>query len=148
MSQEKRTVTGLWVKPKSQVLFALFLSAGFAAIGLILLVLLFSLETFLQDLAKANQLPTQTALSLTSFVYFYLRGAIALSGFFGLIGLVSGLVLSHRLYGPMVPIRAHVGRLMRGEYSSRVTTRANDEFKDLVNDLNRLAEALEKNPKG
>jgi signal transduction histidine kinase len=70
-------------------------------------------------------------------------------GQFGLVVLaVSCLILwivsSHRIFGPVIPMRRHVRKLVEGDYTSRIHLRAGDEFKELSDDLNHLAEVLEK----
>lgn len=52
------------------------------------------------------------------------------------------IFLSHRIFGPMVPMRRHVQKLIAGDYTSRLKVRTSDEFQDLVHDLNDLAEKL------
>jgi signal transduction histidine kinase len=53
------------------------------------------------------------------------------------------IIVSHRIFGPMVPIRRHVESLKKGDFTSRVNLRSYDEFKDLAADLNALAEVLQ-----
>lgn len=52
--------------------------------------------------------------------------------------------VSHRIFGPSVPIRRHIAKLIEGDYTTRITLRQKDEFKDVAEDLNRLAERLQK----
>jgi len=60
----------------------------------------------------------------------------------GINCLVMWIMYSHRIFGPTVPIRRHIGALLSGDYQSRITLRKRDEFKDIAMDLNRLAEKL------
>jgi HAMP domain-containing protein len=53
------------------------------------------------------------------------------------------VVFSHRIFGPTVPIRRHIQKLIAGDYSSRIRLRSGDEFKALAAELNTLAEKLE-----
>jgi methyl-accepting chemotaxis protein len=54
---------------------------------------------------------------------------------------------SHAIFGPKVPLERHVGKLIEGDFSSRIHLRRTDEFKKLAADLNRLAEKLEQSRK-
>jgi signal transduction histidine kinase len=69
---------------------------------------------------------------------------------FGLMILVTGLAfavgvrLSHRIYGPIVPINRFIEALSSGEYTARIALRKGDDMIELKDALNRLAEALEK----
>lgn len=76
-----------------------------------------------------------------------LQGSVTAIGIYGLILLTCvclGLwvVFSHRIFGPTVPIRRHIQNLRAGDYSSRIHLRNGDEFRDLAEELNQLAEAL------
>jgi signal transduction histidine kinase len=59
-----------------------------------------------------------------------------------LVGVVS-VMLSHKIYGPLVPLLRHVKALKEGSYASRVHLRATDEMGELATALNELAETLE-----
>ncbi len=67
--------------------------------------------------------------------------------FFGSLCLLLWVIFSHRILGPMVPIRRHIQSLIDGKYDSKITLRKNDEFKSVAEDLNKLAETL-KNSRG
>jgi hypothetical protein len=53
------------------------------------------------------------------------------------------VVYSHRIFGPIVPIRRHIISLKNGDYSVRIKLRTGDEMKDVAEELNQLAEALQ-----
>ncbi len=69
-----------------------------------------------------------------------LFSACALSVF----ALVAGVVLSHRLFGPLVSINRHIATLREGQYSARLQLRSSDDMSELKDSLNDLAEALER----
>ena len=90
----------------------------------------------IENLTAVNQLHTMQA----SVTMFGVVGAIVLI----LMCLLLWVVYSHRVFGPMIPLRRHVQKLKEGDYSSRVILRGKDEFKELAADLNELAELLAK----
>lgn len=138
-----RTLKGLWVRPRMQLFLCLLLSLGFLIQGGLLLVILQNFNRYFSELRAAGSIDV-TALGLfSSEILPLIRIAIMTSGFFAIAGLAVGIILGHRIFGPMVPIRAHVKRLIDGNYSERVKVRTGDEFHDLVLDLNVLAEILE-----
>jgi len=53
-------------------------------------------------------------------------------------------VYTHRMIGPTLPIMRHIKALKDGFYSHRVQLRRHDCFQELANELNALAETLEK----
>lgn len=81
-----------------------------------------------------------------------MQGSVTQTGMIGVtvfiaVSLVLWIFFSHRIFGPVVPMRRHVQSLIKGDYDSRIYPRASDEFKELIADLNRLAEVLEKKKK-
>ena len=52
-------------------------------------------------------------------------------------------VLTHRIIGPIVAINKHTQELIKGNYKSRINLRKTDEFKDVSEELNKLASKLE-----
>lgn len=53
-----------------------------------------------------------------------------------------GVVLSHRIAGPIYHIGKYVESLMRGDYSHSLTLRKNDEFKSLALTMTHLCKKL------
>jgi signal transduction histidine kinase len=53
-------------------------------------------------------------------------------------------IYTHRLLGPMIPIARHLKALKEGFYSHRLKLRKKDALQELADQLNELAEILEK----
>lgn len=64
-------------------------------------------------------------------------------GFIIVLALLLWAYYSFRIFGPLVAIYRHVHALISGEYTSRVKLRRHDEFMDLADHLNHLAEVLQ-----
>jgi methyl-accepting chemotaxis protein len=60
----------------------------------------------------------------------------------GIVAVVLWIVLARRIFGPAVQFKRHIESLTQGDYTSRVQLRRGDEFKDVAEKLNELAEAL------
>ncbi len=54
-----------------------------------------------------------------------------------------GLVLSHRIAGPIYSIKKFLKKVSEGNYSNRLRLRKKDEMQDVAEALNRLVEKLE-----
>lgn len=63
--------------------------------------------------------------------------------FIVILALILWALYSFRIFGPQVAIERHVQALIDGDYSARVHLRRHDEFIELAERLNRLAESLE-----
>ena len=64
-------------------------------------------------------------------------------GFIMVLALLLWAYYSFRIFGPLVAVYRHLRALIDGEYTSRVRLRRHDEFTDLANQLNHLAEVLQ-----
>jgi hypothetical protein len=141
--RDNRTFRGMWVYPKAQLILCALLSMGFIVLGLLQLVLLRSFHFQLDALSRAYHIEPEIINMLSNDLSTPLKVATIISFVLALSGIGVGFVLGHRIYGPMVPIRAHVKKLIDGDYKARVRVRTGDEFKELVQDLNVLAEMLD-----
>lgn len=57
----------------------------------------------------------------------------------GVVSLILWMLYSHRIFGPMVPIRRQVDAIKNGNYDFKIVLRKRDEFKELADELNNLA---------
>lgn len=64
-------------------------------------------------------------------------------GFIVILALILWALYSFRIFGPQVAIDRHIQALMDGDFKARIHLRRHDEFLDLAERLNRLAEILE-----
>lgn len=89
---------------------------------------------------------TEGALNFSKIVNAHTTATYIAMGGITMLGCFSfgmWLMLSHRLFGPTVPIRRHIARLRAGDYGSRIKLRKRDEFKIIAEELNLLAETLQ-----
>lgn len=56
---------------------------------------------------------------------------------------VAAVIITHRFYGPLVPIRRFIASVRDGDYSARLSLRTADEFHDLAEELNEMVKTLE-----
>jgi methyl-accepting chemotaxis protein len=116
--------------------FAILILAIFATINFIFWQI-FSERNALSSSAPPEVLATLNGI-MGQLVLMCSLGMVLI----GLLGLVLWIVYSHRIFGPQVKIRRQIANLMKGDYDYKISLRKNDEFKDLADDLNRLAEHL------
>jgi len=105
-------------------------------------------EEVVGDLSEAEALEGgasgEASSSSSSSSSLVAIGIIALAIVFILIAF--GLVLSHRLFGPIYRLRGFIEDLKAGSYDKRLTQRGNDIFQILATHLNDLASELGKMP--
>lgn len=122
--RNRKTFLGYLVRPKQQIKSALFFIAGTWLVHLVLLYCL------IQNMNQLNE------ITLTAHV---LVAAAALSFF----AIVTGVLVSHALFGPLVSIKRHIAHLREGQYNSRLSIRSTDDLGEMKDALNDLAAALE-----
>ncbi len=122
--RNRQTFIGLIVRPKQQTRAAMAFIAG----------------VWVANLALAGLIVPNAATIEGREIAIYLGvSALALSVF----AIVTGVVFTHRLYGPLVSIKRHIANLREGQYSSRLALRSTDDLGEMRDALNDLASALE-----
>lgn len=58
--------------------------------------------------------------------------------------IIISIIYTHRLVGPTYAFRRHIRSLAEGRYSARTFLRKNDAFVEVADELNHLAEVLER----
>ena len=63
--------------------------------------------------------------------------------FFLAIAMTLTVVFSHRVFGPLIPIKRQLEAMRSGDYSSRIVLRRHDELRDVAEAINQLTAQLE-----
>lgn len=74
--------------------------------------------------------------------------AALMGGMGGLFALCMGLLMTHRMAGPIHKFKVQLARIARGEELVPIRVRDKDEFADLAEALNRALETLAGRPQG
>lgn len=136
------------VQPQKQLKYSFFLFGGGMLVLAVFVCLFFmTLDQTIASLARTYQFDpdvTETlSQSLRAALAVTLLGATILS----LTTFALGIIMSHRVFGPMIPIKRQIEDLRQGRYSARGRLRQKDEFHDVMDALNDLAASLEEKQK-
>ena len=133
--QHRRKWKNLLIAPKEQLRTgaALFF-VGFGLMSTLFGVVLSNLSTSLAD---------GTTTLEDARITLWIAYGIFCTGFF-CSALYQAVRITHRYLGPMVAIRRQLKAMREGNFSERMKLREGDEFTDVADDLNALAEKLEK----
>lgn len=143
-AQNRRSKLGL-VDPDHQLRFAFYLiGGGITALMLFCLYKLVALESRITAIMSAANVPTDVSDELIDQVGRAEIHVAVVSLVLMLISVFMGVKLSNRIYGPIVQFRKHVNALINGDTKTRVHLRDGDHFFHLGDDLNALAEKLDK----
>ena len=144
MGRPRRQFRNLWLHPsyQGQYIGLLILSCSLAMICYGVVFYLFVKENFdsLMEVAPLSIVAHQNLSNDLSLTIIYLFTA---SLIFLLFVFLVGLIMSHKVAGPLYRIRQVCVKLNRGDNSARVRIRRNDEFKDVVIYLNYTLDKLQ-----
>ncbi|MGB5717569.1 MAG: hypothetical protein WBN81_10790 [Gammaproteobacteria bacterium] len=142
---ENRKARNLLLKPGLQLklaLYTLLLSLGFLFITVLFGKLYFE-QTYITLVENTTQAEYVQAILNQQLHDFKSMSLLLLAGYIVMM-VVLVAVYTHRMIGPVLPIMRHVKALQEGFYSHRVKLRRYDSFQELADELNALAETLEK----
>lgn len=142
--KSRRKMRNIVQKPRQQIKYIMY----FLASGLVLLLVVFSFVLF----TLSNLINTMTQLCgmgedvqgaiqqsiMSSWLVFAVVFVV-----FATMSIATGLLISHRIFGALVPIRRQIEALKNGDYTARSALRDNDELREIMEDLNALAGTLE-----
>ena len=115
---------GVFVRPKQQLRMAtIIVCATWLVNGALLAFLIYDLDYLSPVWLTAYIFIATTVLSVFTFL--------------------TGVVISHRIFGPIVSMKRHIASLREGQYTARLQMRESDDLVELKDALNDLAAALE-----
>jgi hypothetical protein len=141
----QRKVKNFLLQPLLQLQLAIYtvsLTIVFSAI--LIAVTYFSFRQTYELILDVTNLPQDVADLVNEYIANsagWLAGAILL---YLVINILITIFLTHRMIGPTIAFRRHIRALMDGNYSSRINLRKGDAFVEVAEDLNSLAEQMEK----
>ncbi len=142
---ERRKARNFLLKPGIQLrlpLYILLLSFTFLLLGVLFGNLYFE-QTYITLMQTTTQTEYVQRVLARQTQEFKDLALLLLAGYVLLI-LVVSVIYTHRLIGPAIPLLRHVKALQAGRYTHRVSLRKHDAFSELADQLNELAESLQK----
>lgn len=144
-NDNRRSVKNMLVNPGFQLKYGMyFMGFGLVVFLAIFTFVFFTMAQMITSLGSISDIGAemQDMLNKALISAGMVLGLLILA--FALVAVAMGVVLTHRIVGPMIPIRRHIQALVRGTYDSRCHLRDKDELQEIAGDLNDLAMELEK----
>ena len=143
--QHKRKMINFLLQPFVQLRTGL-ITVLIAVIGFIIVGLY--VYGRMADFSQVVATLTESDAAISELMRDYLRstGAVAL-GIVAValtINLLFSIYFTHKMVGPTVAFRRHLKQLQSGEYDKRCKLRKGDAFIEVQDELNALADELEK----
>jgi HAMP domain-containing protein len=138
--QKRRRLKNILISPESQIRYgAIYLAVTIVAN---LAVTAFGLNLYYYWVNDSG--------GGTSLLAMIIGGCVVVTLAMYAFAFFLGLMVTHKIFGPIVPIQRTLNQLKAGEYSARVTLRKADEIqmKMLAESINELAAQLERKLNG
>lgn len=143
-SSERYTRSRYWIVPSIQGRFMAWLVAVSAivatTVSLALMILVWMPLSHNLAWSSANVQPDEL---MSSMVRSVLLTTAILIVFFGLVALAAGLVVSHKVAGPIYRIGMVAGQVGQGQMDKRIALRRGDYVRELADKLNTMLDQVE-----
>ncbi len=149
--KKRRSVRNLLIEPFKQVRFGLYMLAiniiFLCASGLILLRSFFEQYDHVLSIFHVVDPKMRWEFIADEVFYTNVTRLLICIFIFTLVFFATILKLTHSYYGPIVALNRYILELKNGNFSLRIKLRKGDELQGIANNLNELAETLEKRKK-
>jgi len=143
--QSRRSLKNILVKPREQLRYAfIFFGGGLAVMATYIILFLYYLNVTITNLASSYSIAPDVANTISTALLTASIATVVFSVTLTLIMFAAGVALSHRIFGPAVPMLRLLEELRSGNFKARGHLRKRDEFQDVMDELNALAGDLEK----
>ena len=145
MSNNQRKLKNLLINPKFQLRYVVFTTMW----GLILVLInAFIFYHFISEnyevFIELNDITDEAKKVLYQELYQIIYILISSSIIFLIIIGLFGIVLSHRIAGPMYKFRKTFKEIKEGNTNLRIHLRPNDSFKEVASEFNTMMDSLVK----
>lgn len=137
----KRKLVNYYLSPAVQTRYALInVAAMIIGMGALSILAFRKLPLYIDSAVNSVPLEVDPA----SVITYVLWSFIGVTAGVCIFTFVLSIIVTHRMVGPVYVFERHIRHLINGDYSSRITLRKGDDFKELSLLLNEVAEQLEK----
>lgn len=139
----QRSMKNILLRPEFQLKYSFyFVGMTLVTMGAVFLLFLLSLEDMIATLATIYRIEPEVIGAIQQSLRTATFTTIAVALLFGIISVSLGIILTHRLVGPMVPIRRLIRQLNNGEYGVQARLRTKDDYQEVMSELNQLSVTL------
>lgn len=149
MSRNQRRIRGFLISNGPQLEISLLITVlGLAALGGIVAFFLIQVRGLMLELVAHYAIDPSAIATLNAVTVWAGTITVISALVFAFANWAALIMLTHRLIGPSVPLKALIKELARGNYKARGRLRKNDDYQDVMAALNELAAELEKKTTG
>ncbi len=139
-ARKQRNFRNILLRPEFQLKYSFyFVGITLFLMGGVFFLFLLSLEDMITTLAVVYRIEPEVIGAIQDSLRTATFTTVIVGALFGIVSVSLGIILTHRLVGPMVPIRRIIHQLAEGQYGVQARLRSKDDFQDIMNDLNHLS---------
>ena len=148
MGKEQRKLRNFIINPKFQFRYILFTTMWGLALVIINASVFYSfISENYEVFIELNDITDEAKAVLYQELYQIIYILIGLSITFLFTVAIFGIVLSHKIAGPMYKFRKTFKQIKEGNTNLRINLRPKDEFKEVALEFNSMMDSLSKNNK-
>ena len=148
-NRHQRSMKNILLRPEFQLKYSFyFVGMTLVMMGSVFLLFLLSLEDMISTLAVVYRIEPDVIGAIQNSLKTATFTTITVAILFGIISVSLGIILTHRLIGPMIPIRRLIRQLNDGEYGVQGRLRTKDDYQEVMNELNQLSKTLSEKHSG
>lgn len=139
----KRTLFGAFRRSPNQIRLGFVLVGGASiAMASMTIVLFTKISNVILMLEATEKIDLESAAIIrdtmqTSLIFFVAMAVVVAGG-----GLIFGLKIANRVFGPLVTIQRFIDDLKEGRYDQTLRLRDGDDYDQVAQSLNELAQKL------
>lgn len=148
MGKEQRKLRNFIINPKFQLRYIIFTTMWGLALVIINASVFYSfISENYEVFIELNDITDEAKAVLYQELYQIIYILIGLSITFLITVAIFGIVLSHKIAGPMYKFRKTFKQIKEGNTNLRINLRPKDEFKEVALEFNSMMDSLSKNNK-
>lgn len=142
-SRDQRSMKNILLRPEFQLKYS-FYFVGLTLITMagVFLLFLLSLDDMISTLAVVYRIEPEVIGAIQQSLRTATFTTVSVAAIFAIISISLGIILTHRLVGPMIPIRRLIQQLTLGEYGVQGQLRTKDDYQEVMNEMNALSKTL------
>lgn len=141
--RKQRSMRNILLRPEFQLKYSFyFVGTTLVIMGGVFLLFLLSLREMMDTIAVVYNIESSVIGAIRDSLRTATYTTIAVALLFAMISVSLGVILTHRLVGPMIPIRRLIAQLNEGQFGVQGRLRTKDDYQELMSDLNKLSASL------
>ena len=143
MSKKQRKIKNFLINPQFQLRYILFTSLwGLILVALNAIVFYTFISENYEVFIELNDITDDAKQVLYQELYRIIYILIGISSLFLIIVALFGIVLSHRIAGPMYKFKKTFNEIAKGNLDLRIHLRPKDSFKEVAKEFNNMMDYL------